>query len=135
MMGSIRDMIAAAKRITPHEQHSVAEIAVIGAGNTLYSVNKMARINDKLLIRQLDGLARMGAPYDNYASGDIAKAGAEQYKPRLTFKLRWCKELEAMRYNTQQHRIVYQGHTFNIKDYDDFMEQHIFVNLVGEAYG
>lgn len=80
MMGSIRDMIAAAKRITPHEQHSVAEIAVIGAGNTLYSVNKMSRLNDKLLIRQLDGLARMGAPYDNYASGDIRKAGAEQYK-------------------------------------------------------
>lgn len=67
--------------------------------------------------------------------GESFAAGAEQYKPRLTFKLRWCKELEAMRYNTQQHRIVYQGHTFNIKDYDDFMEQHIFVNLVGEAYG
>ena len=67
--------------------------------------------------------------------GESHAAGAEQYKPRLTFKLRWCKELEAMRYNTQEHRIVYQGHSFNIKDYDDYMERHIFVNLVGEAYG
>lgn len=70
-----------------------------------------------------------------FGSSESFAAGAEQYKPRLTFKLRWCKELEVMRYNTQQHRIVYQGHTFNIKDYDDFMEQHTFVYLVGEAYG
>lgn len=67
--------------------------------------------------------------------GESFAAGTVQYKPRLTFKLRWCKELETLRYNTQQHQIVYNGHTFNIVDYDDFMERHIFVNLVGEAYG
>ena len=68
-------------------------------------------------------------------AGESFNAGADQYHPRLTFKLRWCKELEAMRYNTQQHQIVYKGHTFNIKDYDDYKEQHVFVYLVGEAYG
>ena len=68
-------------------------------------------------------------------SGESFAAGAEQYHPRLTFTLRWCKALEAVKYNTQQHRIVYQGHNFNIQDYDDYMEQHITVQLVGEAYG
>jgi head-tail adaptor len=62
-------------------------------------------------------------------------AGADQYHPRLTFTVPWCKALEDVAYNTQQHRIVYRGRTYNIKDYDDFMEQHIEVNLVGEAYG
>lgn len=68
-------------------------------------------------------------------AGENFNAGAEQYHPRLTFKLRWCKELEAIKYKPQLHRIVYHGHTFDIQDYDDYMEQHIFVNLVGVAYG
>lgn len=67
--------------------------------------------------------------------GESFAAGADQYHPRLTFTLRWCRELEAIRYNTQEHRIMYQGHAFNIQDYDDYMEQHITVLLVGVAYG
>ena len=67
--------------------------------------------------------------------GESSAAGAEQYHPRLRFDLRWCKALEAVKYATQSHRIVYQGHTFNILDYDDYMEQHLTVRLVGEAYG
>ena len=68
-------------------------------------------------------------------AGESFSAGAEQYHPRLTFTVPWCKALENVSYNTQLHRIVYRGHTYNIKDYDDYMEQHIEVNLVGEAYG
>ncbi len=68
-------------------------------------------------------------------AGESFNAGAEQYHPRLTFRLRWCKALEDMRYNTQEHRIIYRGHMFNIQDYDDDMEQHKTVNLVGVAYG
>lgn len=68
-------------------------------------------------------------------AGESFNAGAEQYHPRLTFRLRWCKALEDMRYNTQEHRIIYRGHMFNIQDYDDYMEQHKTVNLVGVAYG
>lgn len=62
-------------------------------------------------------------------------AGAGQYHPRLTFELRWCQALEDLRYNTQAHRILYRGHTFNILDWDDYMERHLTVKLVGEAYG
>jgi head-tail adaptor len=62
-------------------------------------------------------------------------AGADQYHPRLTFTVPWCKALEDVAYSTQLHRIVYRGRTYNIKDYDDFMERYIEVKLVGEAYG
>ena len=68
-------------------------------------------------------------------AGESFNAGAEQYHPRLTFKLRWCKALEVVKYNTQKYRIVYNGHTFNIVDADDYMELHQFMYLVGEAYG
>ena len=68
-------------------------------------------------------------------AGENFNAGAEQYHPRLTFDLRWCQALEAVAYATQTHRIVYRGRTFNIVDYDDYMEQHLTVRLTGEAYG
>lgn len=67
--------------------------------------------------------------------GETFAAGAEQYHPKLTFKFRYCKPLEEVAYNAQTHRIVYNGRTYNIKDYDDFMEEHRMLLLVGEAYG
>lgn len=67
--------------------------------------------------------------------GESFAAGAEQYHPRLTFKLRFCKELEDVVYSAQLYRIVYRGRTYNIKDHDDFMEEHRMLLLVGEAYG
>lgn len=62
-------------------------------------------------------------------------AGADQYRATLTFEVRHFKALEDMRYNPQPYRIIYQGHTFKLVDYDDFMERHLTVKLVGEAYG
>lgn len=67
--------------------------------------------------------------------GETTGAGAEQFHPRLTFELRYCKALEDVVYNPQQHRIQYRGRSYNIQDYDDFMEQHRTVQLVGVAYG
>ena len=66
--------------------------------------------------------------------GEGFAAGAGQYHPRLTFSLRWCPALEALRYATATHRIVYGGRVWNIVDYDDYMERHREVRLVGEAY-
>lgn len=66
--------------------------------------------------------------------GETYNAGAQQYHPRMTFDLRWCKALEAVRWDPASHRLVYRGHAFNITDYDDFMEQHLTVRLTGEAY-
>lgn len=67
--------------------------------------------------------------------GETANAGAEQFHPRLTFEVRWCKALEDVIYSPQVYRIAYRGRTYNVKDYDDFMEEHRTVRLVGEAYG
>lgn len=67
--------------------------------------------------------------------GETDSAGAEQFHVRLTFETHWCKPLESAAYAPQTHRIVYQGRTFDIKDYDDFMEDHRMVKLVGESYG
>jgi len=67
--------------------------------------------------------------------GENYNAGAEQYHPRLTFELRWCKALEDVVYSPQTYRVIYRGRSYNIQDYDDFMEQHRTVRLVGVAYG
>ena len=67
--------------------------------------------------------------------GENFSAGAEQFRPRLTFEVRYCKALEDVVHNPQQHRIVYRGRNYDIQDYDDFMEQHRTVRLVGVAYG
>jgi SPP1 family predicted phage head-tail adaptor len=67
--------------------------------------------------------------------GETASAGAEQFHLRLTFEVRWCKPLEDVIHSPQTHRIVYRDRTYNIRDYDDFMEQRRTVRLVGEAYG
>lgn len=67
--------------------------------------------------------------------GESYSAGAEQYKPRLTFVVRWFRDLEDVYGRPQLHRILYRGRTYDIQDYDDFMEQHRTVRLVGVAYG
>ena len=61
-------------------------------------------------------------------------AAADQYRTRLTFDVAYFMALEAMRFAPQLYRIVYRGHTFKIVDWDDYMEQHRIVQLVGEAY-
>lgn len=72
----------------------------------------------------------------NKSGGGMAtNAGADQYRATLTFEVAWFSALEAVRYKPQLYRIVYRGHTFKLADYDDYMERHLTVNLVGEAYG
>ena len=67
--------------------------------------------------------------------GQALNAGADQYRASLTFEVRYVKALEDLRFNPQPYRIVYRGRTFKVVDYDDFMERHISVKLVGEFYG
>ena len=81
-------------------------------------------------------LLRLHALQVNRAGGgESYSAGREQYHPRMTFDLRWCQALEAIRWEPQAHRLIYRGRPFNITDYDDYMEQHLTVRLEGEAYG
>lgn len=68
-------------------------------------------------------------------SGESFSAGREQFRLRLVFEFRWSQVLENLRWNTQDYRLMYRGHPMNIKDWDDYMEQHLTVRITGEAYG
>lgn len=67
--------------------------------------------------------------------GAAFSAGTDQHKTSLTFKVRYVKALEEIAYNTQPYRILYQGRPFKVVDYDDYMEKHREIKLVGEYYG
>lgn len=75
------------------------------------------------------------ASVNKTGGGSDFNAGTDQHNTNLTFKVRYVRKLEAISYNPQPYRIVYRGHTFKVVDYDDFMEQHREVKLVGEYYG
>lgn len=78
---------------------------------------------------------KLHARVNKAGGGQMLNAGADQYKATLTFEVRYFSALEALRYNPQPFRIMYRGHTFKLVDYDDYMERHQTVRLVGEAYG
>lgn len=61
-------------------------------------------------------------------------AGADGFTARLTFEMRYCKALEDLAYSPQPYRVIYRGHAFKVVDYDDYMEKHHTVRLVGEFY-
>jgi len=77
---------------------------------------------------------RLHARVNKTGGGQALNAGADQYKASLTFELRYVKALEAIAYNTQPFRVVYRGRKFKVVDYDDYMEQHRTIKLVGEFY-
>lgn len=72
----------------------------------------------------------------NKASNDseYLNAGAIQGKRTLTFEVRYFADLEAIAFNKQIYRIVYQGVPYDIKDYDDFMLTHRTVKFLGASY-
>lgn len=74
------------------------------------------------------------AEINKTGGGTTMTAGADQYRATLTFKLRYFKALEDVRYNPQAYRIRYRGRSFKVTDYDDFMEEHRMIKLVGEFY-
>lgn len=61
-------------------------------------------------------------------------AGADQYRATLTFKVRYVRRLEDIASTPQPFRVLYRGRTYKVVDYDDYMEQHREVKLVGELY-
>lgn len=78
---------------------------------------------------------KLHARVNKTGGGQALNAGADQYKATLTFLVRYFSALEDLRFNPQPYRILYRDHTFKLADYDDYMEQHQTIKLVGEAYG
>lgn len=77
---------------------------------------------------------RLHAKVNKTGGGQTLNAGADQYRAALTFEVRYCKQLEQLRFGVQPFRIIYQNRKFKVIDYDDFMERHQTVKLVGELY-
>ena len=78
--------------------------------------------------------ANLHARVNKTGSSEYLDAGAERSRNTLTFEVRYLKNLENIRFNTQLYRIIYRGKRFNIVDYDDFNEEHKTIKLVGVSY-
>lgn len=99
---------------------------------------------DKPIMLQVQDLAtekwkdafdkNLHAKVNKTGGGTATTAGADQYRASLTFELRYVKALEDIHYSPQPYRIIYRGRKFKVTDYDDFMEQHRIIKLVGEFY-
>lgn len=60
-------------------------------------------------------------------------SGANRSMSIKVFEVRYFKELENIDRNRGMYRILYRGYPYNIVDYDDYMEQHKTVKLLGEC--
>lgn len=61
-------------------------------------------------------------------------ARADQFHARLQFKVQYFPGLESVRSEPTLYRISYNGELYQLIDYDDYMEQHRIVKIVGERY-
>lgn len=66
---------------------------------------------------------------------EYLNAGANQSKSNRVFEIRYFKDLEDIDDNRGLYRIIYRGKTYNITDYDDYLEQHKTIKLLGVSYG
>lgn len=62
---------------------------------------------------------------------EYLNAGASRSKANRVFEVRYFKDLEPIALNTQFYRLIYRGNIYNITDYDDFMEKHQTIKLLG----
>ena len=65
---------------------------------------------------------------------EYLNAGAVRSQSTLTFEVRYSPKIEEIRENTQLFRVFYRGNFYNIVDYDDYMEKHHSIKLLGVSY-
>ena len=65
---------------------------------------------------------------------EYVRAGAIQSKSERIFEVRYQPGLKDIEFNTSLYRVVYNGIYYNVQDYDDYMEKHINVKLIGLSY-
>lgn len=66
--------------------------------------------------------------------GEYISAGADQSKSYKVFDVRYFKALEDIDQNRGLYRIKYRDNVYNVVDYDDYLESHQTVRLLGESY-
>lgn len=99
----------------------------------VYDKPIIVQVQDPVTERWTDYL-RLHARINKTRGSVGMAAGADQYRASLTFEVRYVKALEDIAYGPQPYRILYRGHVFKVTDYDDYMEQHRTVKMVGELY-
>jgi SPP1 family predicted phage head-tail adaptor len=72
----------------------------------------------------------------NKSSGsEYLNAGADQSKSTRVFEVRYFKGIEDIDDSRGLYRLLYRGRKYNITDYDDYLEEHKTVKLLGVSYG
>lgn len=99
-------------------------------------------ISKPFIIQRLDqatetwsNLWRLHASVNKTKGSEFVEGGANVSQSTKTFETRWFKALEDVDTARGLYRILYRGHTYNIVDYDDFMESHINVKITAVSYG
>ncbi len=77
---------------------------------------------------------RLHAGVNKSSGREYLSGGAVQSQATLVFTVRYSEAVAAIRLATQRYRIVYNGATYKVQDYDDYREQHRTVKLLGVSY-
>lgn len=80
---------------------------------------------------QWEPFANIHCRINKTKGSESTNAGAQRFQATLTFEARYSKPLEQIRSNTQIYRLKYRNETYNIVDYDDFLERHQTIKLTG----
>ncbi len=84
--------------------------------------------------RQWVTVATLHADVNTDLSEEKLEGGAVQSRERLVFDVRYGPKVAAIRLNTQLYRVQYNGGTYKIVHYDDYMQKHRKVRLKGVSY-
>ncbi len=84
---------------------------------------------------QWSNLWPLHARINKTTGSEYVEAGADRSQSTKTFEVRYFAGIEDIDFNRGLYRIIYRGHTFNIVDYDDYMESHQVVKLKAVSYG
>ena len=98
--------------------------------------NKVIRIQQCDENEQWNDLYTLYARINKSSSSknEYVNGGAERSIASKSFEVRYMDQLSKIQFNTQSYRIVYEGHYYNIVDYDDYMEKHLTIKMTGVAY-
>ena len=92
---------------------------------------ELQKLNDR---NQWEPVMTMHAGINKASGKEYLDGGAIQSQLKLVFDIRYCKAVAEMRLNTQRYRIQYEGGFYKVVDFDDYMERHRNVRLLGVSY-
>lgn len=103
----------------------------------------MTKVYDKAItIERLDEATEEWAPlfgvhaHINKSKSDdqYLSSGSTHTRRSLTFEVRYFSLLETIAMNLQRYRVMYRGVPYALEDYDDYLERHKTVKLIGVSY-